>query len=88
MAFPATGQDIVYLACSEENKVMEENMEEKIEEKYPLAAAIEKAGYQILSLSCITEKIYDQDRDKSVDRPVISMKIMPNKELKIFSMAD
>ena len=81
-------ESIVYLSYLAENTAMEENMEEKIEEKYPLAAAIEKAGFQILSLSCVTEKIFDPDRDKSVDKPVISIKIMPNKEFKIFSIGD
>jgi len=68
----------------EKNSVIEKSMKEK----YPIAVAIEEAGYQILSLSCITEKVFDLDRDKAVDKPVMSIKVMPNKELKMFSLAD
>ena len=50
--------------------------------------AIEKAGYQILSFSCVTEKIFDLNRDKAVDKPVLNIKIVPNKEFKMYSMAD
>jgi len=63
-------------------------MDKRKEENHPIMVAIEKAGYQFLSLSCVTEKVFDPDRDKAVDKPVLSIKITPNKELKMFSLAD
>jgi len=59
-----------------------------MEENHPVMVAIEKAGYQIVSMVCVTEKLFDLDRDKAVDKPVLTVKMTPNKECKMFSMVD
>jgi hypothetical protein len=67
---------------------MEEVMEENTEEKHPIMIAIEKEGYQILSFKCKTRDIYDPDKDKIGKSPVLTIRVTPNKEFKMFSMAD
>jgi len=58
-----------------------------MEEKHPIMVAIENAGYQVLSFSCVTEDIYDPEKDKICKSPVLAIKMTPNKELKMYSMA-
>ena len=61
-------------------------MKEKKEENHPIMIAIENAGYQILSFKCKTVDIYDPDKDKIGKSPVLTIRMTPNKEFKMFSM--
>jgi len=48
-----------------------------METNYPLAVALEKAGYSILSLECTMKKIYDNESKKLEPSPVISLLVTP-----------
>ena len=50
---------------------------------YPLAAALEKAGYSILKLECVMENVYDTERAKSVPSPVMLLKVIPSDGAKL-----
>jgi len=67
---------------------MEENTEESTTFKHPIMIAIENAGFQILGFSCVAENIFDLDRDKTVKKPVLTIRMLPNKECKMYSTAD
>jgi hypothetical protein len=43
-----------------------------------LAIALEKAGYSILKMECVVEKIYDTSNAKSVPSPVVCLKVIPS----------
>ena len=52
-------------------------MEAVMEINYPLAVALEKAGYSILSLECVMKNVYDTEQGKSVPSPVLSLYVTP-----------
>jgi hypothetical protein len=54
---------------------MEDNMDKN---KYPLAVALEKAGYSILSMDCTMKNVYDSERQKSVPSPVMRLEVIPS----------
>ncbi len=51
---------------------------------YPLAVALEKAGYSILKFECVMENIYDTNRGKAVPTPVVCLKVLPSDDAKMF----
>jgi len=55
---------------------------------YPLAVVLEKAGYQILSYSCILQQVFDRKKKKAVPTPVIKLEIMTNKDSNLFFKKD
>ena len=53
-----------------------------MEKDYPLAIALEKAGYSILSFKGILQSIYDTEKGELVKSPVMCLKVTPAKGTK------
>jgi hypothetical protein len=54
---------------------------------YPLAEALEKAGYSILKFECVMESVYNSERQKSVPSPVIRLEVIPSDGAKMLFIA-
>jgi hypothetical protein len=58
------------------------------EPNYPLAVALEKAGYQILSFEARAETVFNPDVNKSELRRVAHLRVISNKDAKMLFIAE